>query len=226
MVEKEGFDVVSGWKKKRYDPISKTIPSKFFNWITRKMSGIKLHDFNCGLKAYRREVVKTIEVSGEMHRYIPVLAKNVGFSRIGEKVVRHQPRKYGRTKFGAERFINGLLDLITISFVSRFGRQPMHLFGALGALMFVIGFLLALYLGIDKLFIHKASRLITNRPEFYIALTTMILGTQLFLAGFLGELLIRTHKQGKSYYVAEKLNFDNRKKQYRSAETVYTKKSL
>ncbi len=227
MVVEDEYDLVSGWKKKRHDHVLlKNLPSKIFNWAARRTSGLQLHDFNCGLKAYRRQVVKTIEVSGEMHRYIPVLAKNVGFARIGEKVVRHQPRKYGRTKFGAERFINGLLDLITISFVSRFGRQPMHLFGALGALMFVIGFLLAMYLGIDKLFIHKASRLITDRPEFFIALTTMILGTQLFLAGFLGELLIRTHKKGKAYYVAEKLNFDSRKKQYRSAEEVYTKNSI
>jgi len=224
MIVEDEYDLVSGWKKKRYDHVLlKNLPSKLFNWAARRTSGLRLHDFNCGLKAYRREVVKTIEVSGEMHRYIPVLAKNVGFERIGEKAVRHQARKYGYTKFGPERFINGLLDLITISFVSRFGRQPMHLFGALGVLMFVIGLLLTTYIGFDKLFIHKTSRLITSRPEFYIALTTMILGTQLFLAGFLGEMIVRTKKKEKAYHIAEKLNLDGKSKQYTSTEPIYSK---
>ena len=183
MITNEGFDVVSGWKKKRYDSvITKNIPSKLFNWAARRTSGLKLHDFNCGLKAFDKDVVKNIEVSGEMHRYIPVLAKNAGFRNITEKVVQHQARKYGTTKFGAERFINGFLDLITIWFVSKFGRRPMHLFGALGVLMFVVGFGFSIYLGVDKLFLNPTGRLITQRPQFYIALTAMILGTQLFLA--------------------------------------------
>ncbi|WP_372974612.1 glycosyltransferase family 2 protein, partial [Muriicola sp.] len=187
LIEEEGYDLVSGWKKKRYDhALTKNIPSKLFNWAARRTSGVKLHDFNCGLKAFRKEVIKTIEVSGEMHRYIPVLAKNAGFSRIGEKVVRHQARKFGKTKFGADRFINGFLDLITIWFVSKFGKRPMHLFGALGVLMFIIGSGFALYLGIDKLFINPTGRLLSERPQFYIALTAMIIGTQFFLAGFLG----------------------------------------
>ncbi|NHF59407.1 glycosyltransferase family 2 protein [Flavobacteriaceae bacterium TP-CH-4] len=204
MIKDEGYDLVSGWKKKRFDSvIFKNIPSKLFNWAARQTSGVRLNDFNCGLKAYRKNVVKTIEVSGEMHRYIPVLAKSAGFSNIGEKVVRHQARKYGKTKFGMERFINGFLDLITIWFVSKFGKQPMHLFGALGVLMFIIGFGFALYLGIDKLFIHPTGRLITDRPQFFIALTAMIIGTQLFLAGFLGEILIRS-KKDKAHYTIEK----------------------
>ena len=207
MIKNEQFDLVSGWKKKRYDSIvTKNLPSKLFNWAARKTSGLKLHDFNCGLKAYHTNVIKNIEVSGDMHRYIPVLAKNAGFTKIGEKVVQHQARKYGTTKFGAERFTKGFLDLLTIWFVSKFGRQPMHLFGALGVLMFFIGFGFALYLGIDKLFIHKTGRLITNRPQFFIALTAMILGTQLFLAGFLGELLVRSRKNENSYSVSEKIN--------------------
>ena len=207
LISNEGFDLISGWKKKRFDSIiAKNLPSKLFNWAARKTSGVKLHDFNCGLKAYKSDVVKTIEVSGEMHRYIPVLAKNAGFSRIGEKVVKHQARKYGTTKFGAERFINGFLDLTTISFVSKFGKRPMHLFGALGVLMFIIGFGFSLYLGIDKLFLNPTGRLITARPQFYIALTCMIIGSQLFLAGFLGELLVRTKKQTEHYNVQETLN--------------------
>ena len=170
MIQKGGFDLISGWKKKRYDSIlSKNLPSKLFNWAARKTSGVRLHDFNCGLKAYKKEVVKTIEVSGEMHRYIPVLAKSAGFHKIDEKVVQHQARKYGKTKFGMDRFINGFLDLITIWFVSKFGKRPMHLFGALGVLMFTIGFGFALYLGIDKVFINPFGRLITERPQFYIA---------------------------------------------------------
>jgi glycosyltransferase involved in cell wall biosynthesis len=202
----ENYDLISGWKKKRYDSVVfKNIPSKLFNWAARKTSGVKLHDFNCGLKAYKNTVVKNIEVSGEMHRYIPVLAKNAGFNKIGEKVVIHQARKYGNSKFGMSRFVNGFLDLITIWFLSKFGKRPMHLFGLLGTIMFLIGFCLAVYLGIDKLFIHKTSRLITDRPQFYIALTSMILGTQLFLAGFLGEIILRTKSNEERYKIAEEI---------------------
>jgi glycosyltransferase involved in cell wall biosynthesis len=208
MITKEKFDLVSGWKKKRYDSVvAKNLPSKLFNWAARKTSGVELNDFNCGLKAYKNTVVKNIEVSGEMHRYIPVLAKNAGFNKIGEKVVIHQARKYGETKFGMDRFINGFLDLITIWFLSRFGKRPMHLFGLLGSIMFLIGFLLALYLGIDKLFIHKTSRLITERPHFYLSITSMIIGTQLFLAGFLGEIILRTKSNEARYKVAREVNF-------------------
>ncbi|AEM69144.1 glycosyl transferase family 2 [Allomuricauda ruestringensis DSM 13258] len=207
MVTQEGHHVVSGWKKKRYDSvITKNIPSKLFNWAARKTSGVKLHDFNCGLKAFNQKVVKTIEVSGEMHRYIPVLAKNAGFSDITEKVVQHQARKYGSTKFGAERFINGFLDLITIWFVSKFGRRPMHLFGAWGVLMFIVGLGFALYLGIDKLFLNPTGRLITQKPQFYIALTAMIIGTQLFLAGFIGEIMVRSRKNDTRYNISDKIN--------------------
>lgn len=208
MIAEEGFDLVSGWKKKRYDSLlSKNMPSKLFNYAARKTSGVKLHDFNCGLKAYKKEVVKSIEVTGEMHRYIPVLAKNAGFSNISEKTVLHQARKYGTTKFGAERFIRGFLDLITIWFLSRFGKRPMHLFGAWGAFMLFIGFCFALFLGIDKLFLNPAGRLIAERPEFFIALTAMILGTQLFLAGFLGELILRSKKDSRNYIIKEQRNF-------------------
>jgi glycosyltransferase involved in cell wall biosynthesis len=207
MITEEGFDLVSGWKKKRYDSvISKNLPSKLFNYAARKTSGVKLHDFNCGLKAYKKDVVKTIEVTGEMHRYIPVLAKNAGFSNISEKTVLHQARKYGTTKFGAERFVRGFLDLITIWFLSKFGKRPMHLFGAWGAIMLFVGFCFALFLGIDKLFINPSARLITARPEFYIALTAMILGTQLFLAGFLGELILRSKKDSQNYIIKETVN--------------------
>ncbi|WP_299161557.1 glycosyltransferase family 2 protein [uncultured Eudoraea sp.] len=207
LITKEGFDLVSGWKKIRYDSLfSKNIPSKLFNWAARITSNVKLHDFNCGLKAFRNDVVKNIEVSGEMHRYIPVLAKNAGYSHIGEKVVKHQARKYGKTKFGAERFINGLLDLITIWFVSKFGKRPMHLFGALGVLMFFIGFGFALYLGIDKLFINPFGRLLSERPQFYVSLTSMIIGTQFFLAGFLGEIMVRSRVNVQRYMISEELN--------------------
>ena len=207
LIKEDGYDLISGWKKKRYDSvITKNIPSKLFNWAARKTSGVKLHDFNCGLKAFRREVVKTIEVSGEMHRYIPVLAKNAGFNRIDEKVVQHQARKYGKTKFGAERFINGFLDLITIWFVSKFGKRPMHLVGALGVLMFLIGFGFALYLGIDKLFLNPYGRLLAERPQFFVALTAMIIGTQLFLAGFLGEIMVRSRKNEPRYTISEATN--------------------
>jgi len=207
MIHSEGYDLVSGWKKKRYDSVLfKNMPSKLFNWAARKTSGVSLHDFNCGLKAFDKKVIKNIEVSGEMHRYIPVLAKNAGFSNIGEKIVQHQARKYGKTKFGMERFINGFLDLITIWFVSKFGKQPMHLFGALGVIMFIIGFGFTLYLGIDKYYIHKTGRLITDRPQFFIALTAMLIGSQLFLAGFLGEMIIRSKKNEARYAVAEEIN--------------------
>jgi glycosyltransferase involved in cell wall biosynthesis len=211
MITKEKYDLVSGWKKKRYDSVvAKNIPSKLFNWAARKTSGVELNDFNCGLKAYKNVVVKNIEVSGEMHRYIPVLAKNAGFGKIGEKVVQHQARKYGETKFGMERFINGFLDLITIWFLSRFGKRPMHLFGAIGSFMFILGFLLAGYIGVSKLYhMYMGMRysLVTNNPWFFIALTTMILGTQLFLAGFLGEIILRTKNNEERYKVSTEVNF-------------------
>ncbi len=210
MIREEGYDMVSGWKKKRYDPISKTVPSKFFNLTARIVTGIKLHDFNCGLKAYRREVVKSIEVYGEMHRYIPVLAKQAGFRNIGEKVVQHRKRKYGVTKFGLSRFIKGYLDLISVTFITKFGKRPMHLFGSLGSLMFLVGFLAALWLGVRKLwFLHHgiAAPLVTASPYFYLSLTAMILGTQLFLAGFLGELVSRSSSDRNRYLVGKKLNF-------------------
>ncbi|MEN8856914.1 MAG: glycosyltransferase family 2 protein [Flavobacteriaceae bacterium] len=211
LITQENYDLVSGWKKKRYDAvIAKNIPSKLFNWAARKTSGLKLHDFNCGLKAYKNEVIKTVKVRGEMHRYIPVLAKNKGFHKIGEKVVQHQARKYGETKFGMNRFINGFLDLITISFLSKFGKRPMHFFGLWGTLMFIFGFISAFYIGVMKL--YKLSQgaktiLVTDNPWFYIALVCMILGTQLFLAGFIGELILKS-KEGENYYtIKEKLNY-------------------
>ena len=211
MIINDNFDLVSGWKKKRYDSLlSKNLPSKLFNWAARKTSGVQLNDFNCGLKAYRNKVVKNIEVSGEMHRYIPVLAKNAGYGKIGEKVVKHQSRKYGETKFGMERFINGFLDLITIWFLSRFGKRPMHLFGALGSIMFLIGFFAALFIGINKLYrLYDGlpTVLVTSNPWFYISLTTMIIGTQLFLAGFLGEIILRAKTQHDRYKILEELNF-------------------
>jgi len=207
MISKDGYDLVSGWKKKRYDSvISKNLPSKVFNWAARRTSGLKLNDFNCGLKAFSKDVVKNIDVYGEMHRYVPVLAKNAGFTNIGEKIVQHQARKYGETKFGMDRFIHGFLDLITIWFLSRFGKRPMHLFGALGVLMFIIGFGFTLYLGIDKLLLNPYGRLITERPQFYIALSTMIIGTQFFIAGFLGEIILRTNPSKERYLIKEELN--------------------
>jgi glycosyltransferase involved in cell wall biosynthesis len=206
LIVKKDFDLISGWKKKRYDSVfAKNIPSKLFNWCARKTSGLKLHDFNCGLKAYKNKVVKNIDVYGEMHRYIPVLAKNAGFRKIDEKVVQHQARKYGKTKFGMDRFINGFLDLLTISFLSKFGKQPMHLFGALGTLLFLIGFLFAFYLGIDKLFLNPMERLITERPQFYVSLASMIIGSQFFIAGFLGELILRNNKNHERYKVEDKI---------------------
>lgn len=206
MITEQGYDMVSGWKQKRYDPISKTVPSKFFNKTARNISGIKLHDFNCGLKAYDRDVVKNIEVYGEMHRYIPILAKEAGFTQIGEKVVQHQERKYGKTKFGFNRFINGFLDLLSISFITKFRKKPMHLFGALGTLMLLIGFFAVLYLGINKLYyIYNEMRapLITDNPVFYIALVTMIIGVQLFLTGFLAELIARNSTDRNHYQIDE-----------------------
>jgi hypothetical protein len=208
MITVDGYDLVSGWKKKRYDPLSKTIPTKLFNWATRKMSGIELNDFNCGLKAYRSDVVKSIEVYGEMHRYIPVIAKWAGFRKIGEKAVQHQERKYGTTKFGLERFINGFLDLLSITFVSKFGKKPMHLFGSIGTLMFVIGFLFTGFLGIQKLYfiaIHERAPLITDTPWFYMALVTMLIGVQLFLSGFIAEMVSRNSPDRNTYQEKERI---------------------
>ena len=208
MIIGDGYDLVSGWKKKRHDPLSKTIPSRFFNFTARRVTGIKLHDFNCGLKAYRNKVVKTIEVYGEMHRYIPVIAKKAGFTRIGEKAVEHRKRKYGITKFGIERFVNGYLDLLTITFISRFGKRPMHLFGIMGTLVFILGFLAAAYLGLQKLLLlHKGvpTILLTQSPYFYLSLTAMIIGTQLFLSGFLGELISRSSSERNKYIVEEEI---------------------
>jgi glycosyltransferase involved in cell wall biosynthesis len=202
MITVDGFDLVSGWKKKRYDAkLTKNIPSKIYNSVTRRMSGVKLHDMNCGLKAYRKEVVKAIEVYGEMHRYIPVIAKWAGFKKIGEKVVVHRKRQYGVTKFGWERFVNGFLDLISIMFVSRFGRKPMHLFGTLGSFLFVIGFIIAVYLAYGKIFLDEYK--MTERPLFYFGLLSMVLGTQLFLAGFLGEMISRSSSDRNLYLVEE-----------------------
>jgi glycosyltransferase involved in cell wall biosynthesis len=210
MVSEEGYDLVSGWKKKRYDPFVKRITSKLYNGTARISSGIKLHDFNCGLKAYRNEVVKSIEVFGEMHRYIPMLAKEAGFKKIGEKVVAHQARKYGVTKYGFDRFIKGYLDLLTIGFITRFGKSPMHLFGSLGTLMFFIGFLMAGFLGGRKLWYvsnNQRAPLVTDSPFFYIALAVMVLGTLLFLTGFLGELVNRNSSERNNYLIKEKINF-------------------
>ncbi|WP_018615236.1 glycosyltransferase family 2 protein [Segetibacter koreensis] len=203
MIIEDGYDLVSGWKKKRFDPLSKTIPTKFFNGVTRKASGIYLHDFNCGLKSYKKKVVKSIEVYGEMHRYIPVIAKWAGFKKIGEKVVEHSPRKYGTTKFGWERFINGFLDLATITFVSKFGKSPMHFFGLYGTLCFLIGLCMVIYLIIAKFVTFDFA--LTNRPSFYIALTSMIIGMQLFLAGFIGELISRNSSERNNYLIEKKV---------------------
>lgn len=215
MITRDGYDLVSGWKQKRYDPLSKTIPTKLFNATARKVSGIhNLHDFNCGLKAYRSDVVKHIEVYGDMHRYIPYLAKNAGFKKIGEKVVQHQARKYGSTKFGLDRFVNGYLDLATLWFTSRFGVKPMHLFGLLGSLMFILGFISAGAVGVMKLYnMHNglSYRLVTESPYFYISLVMMILGSQLFLAGFVGELVVRNAPGRNHYEIDEELNLSNTK---------------
>ena len=209
MIVEDGYDLVSGYKKKRYDPLSKTIPTKLFNATARKVSGIhNLHDFNCGLKAYRKEVVKNIEVYGEMHRYIPYLAKNAGFDKIGEKVVHHQARKYGKTKFGLDRFVNGYLDLISLWFLSRFGLKPMHIFGLTGSIMFFLGFIAVLVVGFGKLYQMWAGlpyRLVTDNPWFYLALTMMILGSQFFLAGFVGELISRNSQERNNYQIEKEI---------------------
>lgn len=209
MIKEDGYDLVSGWKQKRYDPLSKTIPTKLFNATARKVSGIKnLHDFNCGLKAYRKEVIKNIEVYGEMHRYIPYLAKNAGFKKIGEKVVHHQARKYGKTKFGLDRFVNGYLDLMTLWFLSKFGVKPMHFFGLLGSLMFIIGFVSVIIVGASKMYALNHGlpyRLVTESPYFYISLTMMLLGTQLFLAGFIGELIARNSAERNKYQIEKEI---------------------
>lgn len=208
MIQEDGFDLVSGWKKKRYDPITKTIPTKLFNWATRKMTSIPLHDFNCGLKAYRKEVIKNIEVYGEMHRYIPAIAKWSGFTNIGEKPVKHQERKYGVTKFGLERFINGFLDLLSINFVGKFGKKPMHFFGTVGTLVFIVGLAMVLYVGGEKLYYLNAgisSRLISEIPHFYVALAAMIIGTQLFLAGFLAEMISRNSPNRNNYKIEKEI---------------------
>jgi len=209
MITEEGLDMVSGWKRKRHDPISKRWPSKFYNWTVRKATRINLHDFNCGLKAYKFDVVKSIEVYGDMHRYIPVLAKKAGFGKIGEKVVQHQKRKYGVTKYGLERYLKGYLDLLSIIFMSRFAKKPMHIFGALGTLMFMFGFIIAAYMGIEKIVatVNNISKIrVTESPYFYLALTTMIIGTQLFLAGFLGEMVSRSSSERNKYLISKKIN--------------------
>ena len=208
MITQDGYDLVSGWKKKRYDPLSKTIPTKLFNATARAVSGIKLHDFNCGLKAYQKDVVKNIEIYNDMHRYIPYLAKNAGFTKIGEKEVKHQARKYGSTKFGLDRFFNGYLDLLTLWFLSKFGKKPMHFFGLIGSLMFIIGFLAVIAVGAIKVYNMKTGnnyRLVTDTPYFYIALTCMILGTQLFLTGFIGELVTRNSHERNNYTIREEI---------------------
>jgi len=203
MIKEDGYDLVSGWKKKRYDPIGKRLPSKFFNKMTRKLSGIKLHDFNCGLKAYRKDVVKNIEVYGEMHRYMPVIAKWAGFNNIGEKVVQHQKRKYGVTKFGMERILKGYLDLLSITFISKFGKRPMHLFGTLGTLLFFIGFVIGIYLTVSKYFFDVYK--MTERPLFYFALLAMIMGSQLFVTGFLAEMISRSSTDRNRYQVEKEI---------------------
>ena len=208
MIMEDDFDVVSGWKKKRYDPISKTIPTKLYNWAARRITGIKLHDFNCGLKAYKNVVVKSIEVYGDMHRYIPPLAKYSGFNNIGEKVVQHQARKYGVTKFGLNRFLNGPLDLMTVAFMGRFGKKPMHFFGAIGTMTFLIGFGLTLYMIIDKLVIDRTGKLLADRTEFFIALAAMIIGSQFFLGGFIAEMVGRSSESRNNYLVEETINVD------------------
>ena len=207
MINENNYDIVSGWKKKRYDSlIFKNLPSKLFNFAARLSSGISLNDFNCGIKAYKSDVIKEIELTSGMHRYIPVLAKKSGFHKIAEKIVKHHARVHGNTKYGPDRFIKGFLDLITLSFFSRFGKRPMHFFGLFGTLILVVGFFFSIYLGIDKLFINTTGRLITERPEFYISLASMIIGSQFFLAGFLGELILRNSKKVKNYRIKSRLN--------------------
>ena len=207
MIMNDDFDIVSGWKKKRFDSvIFKNIPSKIFNFAARTTSGIKLNDFNCGLKVFKKNVIKSINVYGEMHRYIPILAKNEGYKKIGEKIVNHRARKYGKTKFGASRFLYGFLDLLTIWFISSFGKRPMHLFGSLGLILITIGFLFAAYLGYDKIIINPGGRLITERPEFYISLVTMIIGSQFFSMGFIGELMLKSINQKPQYIIQKQTN--------------------
>lgn len=208
MVTEEGFDLVSGWKQKRYDPITKTLPTKLYNWAARRITGIYLHDFNCGLKAYKRVVVQSIEVYGDMHRYMPALAKFAGYKKIGEKVVQHQARKFGVSKFGLNRFLNGPLDLITVAFMGKFGKKPMHFFGALGTLMFAVGFCFGLYLGIDKLFFHTQGVKLAERTEFFVALVAMLMGLQFFLTGFLAELISRNSHNRNAYLVEEKSGWE------------------
>ncbi|MCH1480317.1 MAG: glycosyltransferase family 2 protein [Crocinitomicaceae bacterium] len=205
MITNQDFDLVSGWKKKRHDPLSKTIPTKLYNWAARRITGIFLHDFNCGLKAYKKSVVKSIELYGDMHRYVPALAKYAGFTNIGEKVVQHQSRKFGVTKFGLNRFLNGPLDLITVAFMGKFGKKPMHFFGALGSLMFLIGFLLIFYLGVDKIFIHQNARLLADRTEFYVALIAMVIGVQFFMTGFISELIGRNATHRNVYLIEKRI---------------------
>lgn len=209
MIKDDGYDLVSGWKKKRHDPIGKTLPSKFFNWTTRKMSGIKLHDFNCGLKAYKNDVIKNIEVYGEMHRYIPVIAKWAGFKNIGERVVQHQARKYGVTKFGMSRIVKGYLDLLTINFVTKFGKRPMHLFGTMGSLLFFAGFVIAGYLAYAKIFLEEYN--MTERPLFYLGILAMVIGSQLFVAGFLAEMISRASHDRNNYSVEKTTGQQNDK---------------
>ena len=205
IITEQNLDLVSGWKKKRYDSIIfKNIPTKLFNWAARKASGIKLNDFNCGIKAYKSEVIKKISLTDGMHRYIPVLAKNAGFFKISEKEVKHHPRKFGKTKYGADRFIKGFLDLVTLSFIQRFGKRPMHFFGLIGTIMVLIGLIISIYIGYDKLFLNKTGRLITERPLFYISLVTMLMGLIFFIAGFLGELILRSKTDHDNYSIVEK----------------------
>ena len=205
MITQKDFDLVSGWKKKRHDPLSKTIPTKLYNWAARRITGIYLHDFNCGLKAYKSSVVKSIEIYGDMHRYVPALAKYAGFTKIGEKAVQHQSRKYGVTKFGLNRFLNGPLDLVTVAFMGKFGKKPMHLFGALGTLMFVIGFSLTFYLAVDKIFFHTNASLLADRTEFYVAIVAMIIGVQFFMTGFIAELIGRNSSHRNVYLIEKEI---------------------
>ena len=205
MIKVEDYDLVSGWKKKRFDPLTKTIPTKLYNWAARRLTGIHLHDFNCGLKAYKNAVVKSVELYGDMHRYIPPLAKYAGFTKIGEQVVQHQSRKYGTSKFGLNRFLNGPLDLLSVVFMGKFGKKPMHFFGAMGTLMFLIDFGFAFYLGIDKLIIHRSARLLADRTEFFVALTSMIMGVQFFLAGFVAELIGRNSATRNAYLIEKRV---------------------
>jgi glycosyltransferase involved in cell wall biosynthesis len=206
MIVEDNFDLVSGWKKNRHDPLSKTLPTKLYNWAARRITGIHLHDFNCGLKAYKLSVVKSIELYGDMHRYVPALAKYAGFQNIGEKIVQHQARKYGVTKFGLNRFLNGPLDLMTVTFMGKFGKKPMHFFGGMGTLMFLIGFGLLLYLGLNKLFFHQSALKLAERTEFYVSLAAMIIGVQFFLVGFVSELIGRNSSTRNQYLIEKQIS--------------------